>query len=197
MQMNSMSVAGHVLVGIADIIGMREMDRLMLFQEVRVFTEADARVDCASASGLQRRLEAVFTPAAGRGILFRAGEATAVGLIRQHAEDLGFSSSEFRLQPWRKRLMFGLERLVERCNDWFESTITVDAQETFILWKVANCAWCCQRQEDGALCHFWSGFITGALGFASGGRFFQVTETSCAANGAPGCVFEIFRRPLE
>ncbi|NPV56528.1 MAG: hypothetical protein HPY76_07650 [Anaerolineae bacterium] len=191
------TVAGLVLMGIRDVVGGAEVNRLRTFPEVAEFARVTDHLTPPLASGLQRRLENEFTPAAGRGICQRAGEAVALELIRQNGEALGFNAFIFRSQPWRKRLRTGLERLAAHCSDWFGSEVSVRSDEDCLIWHVANCPWCWQRHAENAICTFFTGFVVGYLGFASGGRFFRVNETTCCGSGGESCEFEIIKRPLE
>lgn len=190
-------LAELVVSGIQDVLGSDGMARLSARVELAGWLNAPHRLTAPIASALQRHLEDEFSPAVGRGIIWRAGEAASLGLIRQDQAGAGFRDAGFRLQPFRKRASAGLEMLAAGCSAWFGSAVSLRSDDDHFIWRVEDCPWCWQRASDQPLCHFFAGFLSGYMGWVSGGRFFPVRESACCASGSAACEFVIDKYALE
>jgi predicted hydrocarbon binding protein len=65
-----------------------------------------------------------------------------------------------------------------------------------ILWQIEQCPWCWGRQGTEPLCQFPVGMLQEALYWVSGGKFYNVVEETCIAQGDQVCSIAIDRSPL-
>jgi predicted hydrocarbon binding protein len=62
---------------------------------------------------------------------------------------------------------------------------------------VENCPACRERTSNEPDCHILAGILQETLSWAGGGRVYRVRELECSAAGAPACLFQIDKKPLE
>ncbi len=108
---------------------------------------------------------------AGKGLSVRIGRAFARRLVPLFAEQAGFQSAAFRFLPWPRKVVRGLERLGAFARQWFVVPVTVDVQETEIVWRFAACPF---GATWAGSCALWQGFLQEILYWLSGGRWFAV-----------------------
>ncbi len=139
----------------------------------------------------------VYGPRGARGIALRSGRAGFGYFLRKYGELLGFETMEYRLLPSRIRLGKGLERIAEMLREQCGLDVQVENDGRNWFWRVENCPECLDQQSESSLCHFTAGFLQEYLSWASGGKYYQVTELQCRSCGAEACVFQIDQRALD
>jgi len=147
-------------------------------------------------SQLQSSLELGFGPHAGRGLALRAGRVFFSNGLRTYGSELGLNDTNFRLQPPDLKLMDVLRTMAVFFNQKTDQKVSLNESEDKILWKVERCPWCWGRHGFEPACQFAVGMLQEALYWVSGGKFYNVVEETCTAQGNPACLIVIDRKPL-
>lgn len=155
----------------------------------------DRTVSFETISKLQVALEQLYGPRGGRGVALRAGRATFKYGLREFGPLLGFTDLAFRLMPQEERLRQGAENFAEIFNRFTDQIVRIEETPEIFLWKIERCPVCWQRQADGPACHLAVGLIQEALYWATGGKYFNIEEIACVANGAANCTIRIEKVP--
>jgi predicted hydrocarbon binding protein len=151
----------------------------------------------ADISRLQQTLEQMYGPLGGRGVAQRSGRASFHYGLRLFGDKAGFNSLDFRLLPAKLKLRRGADSLAELLGQISDQYIRMEEDEKSIYWIAERCPLCWGRHADKPVCHLQVGFLQEFLYWASGGKYFNVVETECAAVGAPACVFRIDQQALD
>lgn len=146
--------------------------------------------------GLLHHLETAYGPRGGQGIALRIGRSAFRCALNHLGDSAGFTSVEFRLLPAPRRIERGLHVLAGAIADLTGDEITVEAETTGWLWKVTSRG-PAQGQPLSSSCCLIAGLLQGFMSWAGGGRFYQVRETECRANGSAACTFLIDSRPVD
>jgi predicted hydrocarbon binding protein len=146
-------------------------------------------------SALQKALEQGYGPRGGRGLALRAGRVFFSIGLRIFGQELGFSDTIFRLQPLDLKLSSSLYSLMGFLNQNTDQRVTLEETEYNFLWRIENCPWCWGRREYEPVCHFVVGMLQEAVFWVSGGKFYNVMEETCIAQGNTDCLVKIDRIP--
>jgi len=144
----------------------------------------------------QTALEQGFGPHGGRGLALRSGRVFFSNGLRTYGPELGLNDTAFRLQPPDLKLMAVLQAMADFFNQQTNQKISLKEAEQKILWKTERCPWCWGRQGFEPSCQFSIGMLQEALYWVSGGKFYNVVEETCIAQGNPACLIVIDRDPL-
>ena len=147
-------------------------------------------------SQLQSSLEQGYGPHAGRGLTLRAGRAFFSNGLRTYGPELGLNDTTFRLQPPDLKLITVLQVIADFFNQHTDQIVTLEEAEHRILWKVECCSWCQGRHGIEPVCQFAVGLLQEAVYWVSAGKFYNVVEETCIAQGDPVCLIAIDRMPL-
>jgi predicted hydrocarbon binding protein len=147
-------------------------------------------------SQLQSSLEQGFGPHGGRGLALRAGRVFFLQGLRTYGPELGLNDTTFRLQPPDLKLKSVLWTMADFFNERTDQKIHLNEFEHNITWKVESCPWCWGRQVFEPVCQFTVGMLQEALYWVSSGKFYNVVEESCIAQGESFCLIAIDRVPL-
>lgn len=147
-------------------------------------------------SRLQFALEQGYGPHGGRGLALRIGRVFFSACLRSCGPELGFNSPTFRLQPPELKIATVLNSLADFFNQRTDQQIILEESELDFLWRIDRCPWCWGRQEHETVCHTVVGMLQEALYWISGGKYYNVVEETCIAQGDPACMFVIDRAPL-
>jgi predicted hydrocarbon binding protein len=159
--------------------------------------EDDARtVPFKTFSLLQNSLEQGYGPHGGRGLALRAGRVFFSHGLRTYGSKLGLNDSTFRLQPPELKLISVLHKLAAFFNQHTDQKVTLTESKSTILWREARCPWCWERQVYEPVCQFTVGMLQEALYWVSGGKFYNVVEETCIAQGESACLIVIDRESL-
>jgi predicted hydrocarbon binding protein len=145
---------------------------------------------------LQSSLEQGFGPHGGRGLALRAGRVFFSQGLRTYGSELGLNDTTFRLQPPDLKLNSVLRTMADFFNQHTDQKVYLNESEHKILWKVECCPWCWGRQVFEPVCQFTVGMLQEALYWVSSGKFYNVVEESCIAQGESFCLIAIDRIPL-
>jgi len=147
-------------------------------------------------SRLQIAMEQGFGPHGGRGIVLRAGRVFFSHGLRTYGSELGMNDTDFRLQPPDLKLMSVLRTMSDFFNQHTDQKVSTKEREQKILWEVEPCPWCMGREVFEPVCQFSVGMLQEALYWVSGGKFYNVVEETCIAQGESACLVVIDKEPL-
>jgi predicted hydrocarbon binding protein len=147
-------------------------------------------------SQIQNSLEKVFGPHGGRGLALRAGRVFFSNGLRTYGHELGMNDAAFRLQPPDLKMMDLLQVMADFFNHQTDQKVSLEESGQKIFWKVERCPWCWGRHGYEPACQFLVGMLQEALYWVSGGKFYNVVEETCIAQGNPACLIVIDRDPL-
>lgn len=145
---------------------------------------------------LQSSLELGYGPHGGHGLALRAGRVFFSHGLRTYGPLLGLNDTAFRLQPPGLKILSALETLTDFFNQHSDQVVSLKESEQKIFWQVEQCPWCWNRHGTEPLCQFAVGMLQEALYWVSGGKFYNVVEETCIAQGDPACLIVIDREPL-
>jgi hypothetical protein len=185
---NLMALRQALMEGGMEVIGPQEADRLF------------ARLNAApigDLSALHLLLQEDYGQRGGQGLALRLGRASFQYAIRRWGEGAGLTGSAFRLQPSPRRIRTALDALANYLSEQLDSRITRTEDPTCWMWRVERCPACRERTASGPDCHLLAGVLQETLTWAGGGRIYRVRELECCAAGAPACLFQIEKKPLD
>ena len=145
---------------------------------------------------IQGALELGYGPHGGHGLALRAGRVFFSHGLRIYGSGLGLNDAAFRFQHPELKLTSVLHALADFFNQQTGQQVTLKTVDQNILWQVEQCPWCWGRHGFEPLCQFAVGMLQEALYWVSGGKFYNVTEETCIAQGDPACLMVIERLPL-
>lgn len=141
-------------------------------------------------------LEQAYGPHGGRGLALRTGRVFFSNCMRTYGTDLGFSDPAFRLQPPDLKIVAALNSLMDFFNRYTDQHISLEETEHNFLWRIEHCPWCWGRHDSEPICHFAVGILQEALYWVSGGKFYDISEETCVAQGDKICLIVIDHLPL-
>lgn len=141
-------------------------------------------------------LENVYGPRAGRGLALRVGRASFKYGLREFGPALGITDLAFRLLPLSVKMRTGLESLADWFTRFSDQKISIEEHEHHFLWKAQTCPVCNGRESNAPICHLFTGILQEALYWLSSGKFFEVEQTACMAQGDAEDVFVISKQSL-
>lgn len=153
-------------------------------------------VSFETISHLQHALVRQYGPHGGRGLALRVGRVFFSNGLRKYGPELGLNDTTFRLQPLELKLVSVLDSLVNFFDQQTDQQATFEETEQIFLWEIERCPMCWGIQEFGPACHFAVGMLQEALYWVSGGKYYNVVEETCIAQGDSACLFVIDRTPL-
>ncbi len=142
-------------------------------------------------SRIQVGLEEIYGPRGGQGLALRIGQASFKYGLREFGPMLGITDMAFRLLPLPTKLSTGAEIFAETFNKFTDQRVRIEDTETEIFWHIERCPVCWQRKTNKPSCNLAVGILQEALYWISGGKFFNVEETACIAQGDPACTIVI------
>ena len=192
-----------ILLGMEEIMGQGGVQ--MVLEKARLAdritvpppNDADFCIPYADISVLQQTMEQLYGPLGGKGLAVRSGRASFRYGLRLFGKDTGLVELDFRLLPHKSKLSVGAESLAALLSRISDQSVQMQEDEQAIYWSIERCPLCWGRRADGPVCHLQVGFLQEFLFWASGGKFYNVAETECAAAGAPACLFRIDKQPLD
>ena len=144
-----------------------------------------------------KALEGLYGVRGGRGVALRAGRASFKYYLKYFGPEMGLESVDFRLLPLEEKLFSGLQKLADLLGGYYNQPVTVEKEPENYFWKTGRCPYCWERDSDEPVCHFQVGLLQSALYWLSGGKYYTVQESACAAAGAETEIIRIDRSPLD
>ena len=110
---------------------------------------------------------------------------------------LGVAELTFRLLPLSIKLEKGAKAFAELFNHYSDQRVRLQETPDTLYWHIERCPVCWGVQSAGPCCHLAVGLLQESLMWLSGGKTFQVEETSCMACGDEVCTIAITKKPLD
>ena len=142
-------------------------------------------------SQMQIGLEEIYGSRAGQGLALRIGQASFKYGLREFGQINGITDLTFRLLPLPTKLRKGAEIFAETFNRFSDQRVRIEHNQEKIFWHIERCPVCWQRSTDHPCCNLAVGILQEALYWISGGKFFNVEEIACIAQGDPTCTIMI------
>jgi predicted hydrocarbon binding protein len=192
-----------ILLSMEEIIGRNGVNAVLNQANLRSMinnyppNDLDLVVTFEAIVQMQVALDAIYGPRGGRGLALRAGRACFKHGLREFGPLLGFTDLAFRLLPLDEKLRTGAMIFADIFNKYSDQRVVVEDEADRLLWKIERCPVCWKRKADGPLCHLAVGLLQEALYWVSGGKFFNVEEVSCIAQGSSACIIVIEKQSLD
>jgi predicted hydrocarbon binding protein len=139
----------------------------------------------------------MYGPRGGRGLALRAGRACFKYGLKEFGPVLGIADLAFRLLPLHMKLKVGADVFCETFNKFSDQVVRLGEIEDRFLWEIVRCPVCWGRHTEGPCCYLAVGILQEALYWVSGGKNFEVYETTCVAQGDEVCTIVIEKKPLD
>ncbi len=159
-------------------------------------TSADRTFPFETISAIQSALELTYGPRGGRGVALRVGRATFKSGVKEYGSMLGLTEMAFRLLPLSTKLHTGANTFAELFNKYTDQKVRLEERANKIFWHIERCPLCWGRKAEDVVCHLAVGLLQESLYWVSGGKTFNVEETSCIARGDSACTIVIDQTPL-
>lgn len=199
----SEKLGGMIFHGMEEIIGHSGVVAVLNFARLpdllEHFNQRDLPVALAYSElgKIQSSLEKLYGPRGGRGIALRSGRSCFNYSLREYGKELGLLSLSYRLMTASAKISAGLNLVVGHLSEIFATTIDLEELPDHYNVTIRNCPVCYQRKINVEVCHLFVGFLQEFLYWISGGKFYNVHETACAASGANACVIQIEKQAFE
>ncbi len=199
----SEKLGGMIFHGMEEIIGHSGVVAVLNFARLPGlldhFNQRDFPVALAYSElgKIQAALEKLYGSRGGRGIALRSGRSCFNYSLREYGKELGLLSLSYRLMTASAKISAGLSLVIGHLSDLFATPIELSEQADHYSITIQNCPVCYQRKVNVEVCHLIVGFLQEFLYWISGGKFYNVHETSCAAAGTNACVIQIDKQAFE
>lgn len=157
----------------------------------------DRQVTFEELGAMMRAVEDLYGPRGGRGLALRAGRACFKYGLKEFAPVLGVSDLAFRLLPLPMKLRAGAEVFCHTFNKYSDQVVHLVESEDRFVWENVRCPVCWGRHTDTPCCSLAVGILQEALHWVSGGKNFEVYESTCVACGDEVCTIVIEKKPLS
>ena len=150
-----------------------------------------------TVSELQTLLEKNYGPRGGRGVALRVGRACFKSGLKEYGSMLGLTEMAFRLLSLPTKLHTGANAFAGLFNSHTDQKVRVEEKDNKIFWHIERCPLCWGRTTDEPVCHLAVGLLQESLYWLSGGKVFDVKETTCIAQGDSTCTIMIDPTPFS
>ncbi|MBN2500316.1 MAG: 4-vinyl reductase [Anaerolineales bacterium] len=141
----------------------------------------------------------------GRSMLMRIGRISNKLGSEQLSAALGNAIlTALRVLPEGARTKKGLELVKFGMEKFFvyqgvqPLVMSVEERGDKVTFKLETCGCCCGFESDSPICYMWTGYFQeGLRGLFGKDREVEVREVECRAMGAPACVFEMSKLPVD
>jgi predicted hydrocarbon binding protein len=192
-----------ILLGMEEVMGANGVDALFRLAPLESFTQNSPQVNAEHAfsfetvSLLQSTLEQAYGPRGGRGLALRVGRACFKYGLKEYGSMLGLTEIAFRLLPLPTKLHTGAKTFADLFNKHTDQIVHIENRDNKIIWQIERCPLCWNRKAEEPICHLAVGLLQEALYWVSGGKVFNVEETTCIARGDAACTIVIDEIPLS
>lgn len=143
-----------------------------------------------------------FYGRAGRGFAIRIGRASARYSIEDQDRLFGLASLALKLLPTAAQQRLGFQQIVtgfKKLYSAIDYDIRVRFEETSdkFLYAAHDCPTCAGMHSDRPICWVFEGALIEGGHYVTEGKDFEIVETACRAMGAPECVWEVSKKPIE
>lgn len=154
--------------------------------------------DFSDFSNINQALSEIYGEQGGRGISLRIGRVTFYDMLEEYGTLAGVGDLAFKILPLEAKIKFGLKAMARIFSEKSDQQSSLFDEGKHLVYRIERCPVCWGRKEkDHPVCYYMVGLLKEGLSWVSGGKEFQVVETSCAAMGDQACEFEIPIKYLE
>jgi len=192
-----------ILLGMQEVMGIAGVDALGGLAPLESFIQNSPEVNPTQAfsfetmSLLQSTLEQAYGPRGGRGLALRVGRAAFKYGLKEYGSMLGLTEMAFRLLPLPTKLHTGAKAFADLFNKHTDQKVRIEEKDNKIFWHIDRCPLCWERKAEEPICHLAVGLLQESLYWVSGGKVFNVEETTCIARGDEACTIVIDQTPLS
>lgn len=192
-----------VLLAMEEVMGRNGVNAVLNLSRLRHLVNNfppnnfDRQVSFDEISAVMRALDDMYGPRGGRGLALRSGRAAFKYGMKEFGPVMGMADLAFRLLPLNLKLKVGADVFAETFNRYSDQSVHVSEEDDRIIWQNLRCPVCWDRRSPTPCCHLSVGILQEALYWVSGGKHFNVTETTCCACGDPQCTIVIDKKPLD
>ena len=192
-----------ILLGMQEVMGIAGVDALGGLAPLESFIQNSPEVNPTQAfsfetmSLLQSTLEQAYGPRGGRGLALRVGRAAFKYGLKEYGSMLGLTEMAFRLLPLPTKLHTGAKAFADLFNKHTDQKVRIEEKDNKIFWHIDQCPLCWERKAEEPICHLAVGLLQESLYWVSGGKVFNVEETTCIARGDEACTIVIDQTPLS
>ena len=159
--------------------------------------DLEAQFTAAEVGALLCALDEMYGPRAGRGLALRAGRACFKFGLREFGAERNLTDLGFRLQPLGTKLKMAAEACAAVYCQQMAQSVNLSDVNGQLIWTMSRCPECSGRQTAQPCCYLAVGLLQESAYWASNGKNFEVTETTCVAQGDPLCTIVMDKRPLD
>jgi predicted hydrocarbon binding protein len=191
-----------ILLGMEEVMGINGMNGVLRLGDLERLIQnyppgrEDRTFSFETISAIQTALELTYGPRGGRGVALRVGRATFKNGIKEYGSVLGLTEMAFRLLPLSTKLHTGANAFADLFNKYTDQRVRLEERENKLFWIIERCPLCWQRKSHDVVCHLAVGLLQESLYWVSGGRVFNVEETTCIARGDSTCTVVIDQKPI-
>jgi predicted hydrocarbon binding protein len=195
-------MARIILLAMEEILGKNGINAVLNHTELNHWinnyppNNLDLSFPFSDLSRIQVGLEDIYGPRGGQGLALRIGQATFKYGLREFGPMLGITDMAFRLLPLSTKLSNGASIFADTFNKFTDQRVRIEETPDTILWHIERCPVCWQRTSNKPSCNLAVGILQEALYWISSGKFFNVQEISCIAQGDPNCTIAI-DKPID
>jgi predicted hydrocarbon binding protein len=190
-----------ILLAMEEILGRNGINAVLNHKNLQTWinnyppNNLDLAFPFSDLSQIQIGLEEIYGPRGGQGLSLRIGQASFKYGLREFGPMLGITDMAFRLLPLPTKMSSGADIFANTFNKFTDQRVRVEDTEDQIFWHIERCPVCWERETDRPCCNLAVGILQEALYWISGGKFFNIEETACIAQGDPTCTIIIDKPP--
>ncbi|MCC7358881.1 MAG: 4-vinyl reductase [Anaerolineales bacterium] len=192
-----------ILLAMEEVMGRNGVNAVLNLAQLKHLVNSfppnnfDRQVTFTDLGALLQALDEMYGPRGGHGLALRAGRACFKYGLKEFGPVLGISDLAFRLLPLPMKLKIGANVFAETFNKFTDQVVRLGEAEDRFLWEITRCPVCWNRRTEAPCCVLAVGILQEALYWVSGGKNFEVYETTCVACGADRCTIVIEKKPLD
>jgi predicted hydrocarbon binding protein len=160
--------------------------------------DMEREFDFSHFSMINQSLEEVYGMRGGRGLALRIGRTTFDDVLKDYGSWAGVGDLAFKVMPLQAKIRFGLDAMARIFSEKSDQISIVEETPDHYLYQIKRCPVCWGRdQGEAPVCYYMVGLLKESLYWVSGGKEFNIIETTCSAAGHDHCEFEISKTPLD
>lgn len=158
---------------------------------------SDRQFPFEAIGGLTQALIDMYGPRQLRSVAGRIGRVTFKHGLSEYGQMMGVTDLTFQLLPLSIKLEKGAQALAALYNDHTDQRVRIHETADMLYWHVERNPVCWGVEATQPVCHLTVGLLQESLLWLSGGKDFQLEETTCMACGDDVCTIAITKKPLD
>ncbi len=167
------------------------------YAQVPPLNNNDKQFSFEVIGGLTQALLDMYGPRGARGVALRVGRVCFKHGIREYGAMMGVAELTFQLLPMSIKMEKGARALADLLNNHTDQIVRLQETPDTLYWHIDRNPVCWEVEAARPCCHLAVGLLQESLLWLSGGKTFQVEETSCIACGDDACTIAITKKPLD